>query len=103
MMVYGIDTNKNVTAESVRDAMVECFYEAHCMDSELNGEGSQDKSYCETIVKKAFTETNGDFDNPTKESIIVSMGYLKDFSQNFRDPKIIEKHSADIMKLIEKI
>ena len=49
----------------VRDAMVECFFEAHCMDSGIDmdekKEGGVNKGYCESIVKKAFDESGGDY------------------------------------------
>lgn len=101
--IYGIDPEKDITAIDVRNALTECFYEAHCSDTFLRGEEEKSRDYCDNIVRKAFEETGGDFDNPDKNSLINAVGYLKDFAKNFRDPKIIEKHASQIMKLIEKL
>ncbi len=29
-IIYGVDVTKNVTPVMVRDAIIQCFYEAHC-------------------------------------------------------------------------
>jgi len=44
-----------------------------------------------------------DFDHPTKEGILKVLTELQKFSQNFRDPKVIEEHVMEIMKLVEVI
>lgn len=102
--IYGVDLEEDITPLMVRDAMIECFYRAHCVDAEIDlQEGSANKSYCQQIVEKAFTDSGGDFENPTKNSILAAMSELKKFSENFRDPKIIQKHAQEIMKLVEKL
>ena len=50
-----------------------------------------------------FDEVGGDFDNPTKKSLIEVVNQLKDYSKLFRDQRIIEKHAREIMNLIEKL
>ncbi len=103
-IIYGIDTEKEITPLMVRDAISECFYQFHCADSSLGlGEGEANRGYCGEIVKKAFGESGGDFEKPTKESILEVLSWLKNFAKNFRDPSIIEKHAAEIMKLAEKL
>ena len=34
-IIYGVDVTKNVTPVMVRDAIIQCFYEAHCNILEL--------------------------------------------------------------------
>ena len=34
-IIYGVDINKKVTPVMVRDAIIQCFYEAHCNVLEL--------------------------------------------------------------------
>lgn len=34
-IIYGVDATKNVTHIMVRDAIIQCFYEAHCNVLEL--------------------------------------------------------------------
>lgn len=50
--IYGIDLEKKVTALMVKDAIVECFYQAHCEDSGLAKDKDVNKSYCKSIIKK---------------------------------------------------
>jgi hypothetical protein len=87
----------------VRDAICECFYEAHCKDAELSNEQSMGKPYCTQIVEKAFRDSGGDFEKPTKESIMNAMRNLAEFSKKFRNQEIIRKHTSQIMDLIERI
>ena len=100
-MIYGVDTTKKVTLVMVRDAVVLCFYDAHCVQSGLvDGDIEMTKNYCQQIVKKAFTETRGDFDKPTKTSLLASLSWLADFSKSFRDQSVIQKHMGEIQKLM---
>jgi hypothetical protein len=99
-IIYGVDTSEEVTPELVKEAIVVCFFEAHCEQSELNSSGDIESSYCSELVKKAFTETGGDFHNPTKQSIIACIPWLVEFSKNFRDQTVIQKHMSQIMELI---
>jgi len=102
--IYGVDMDGVVTPLMVRDAISQCFFEAHCLDANI-GEADSDmsKQYCRQVVKKAFSDSGGDFDHPTKDSISGAVGKLVEFSKNFRDPSIIQKHQGEIMKLIEKM
>lgn len=87
-----------------RDAMVECFFEAHCADAGLGIDSSSiTNDYCKSLVKKAFNDSGGDFENPSKQSIVGAMGKLQEFSVNFRDPSIIQKHAGEMMKIVEKL
>lgn len=103
--IYGIDTGRDdIKPREVRDAMITCFYEAHCADSELaGGKAPENEEYCREIVKKAFHDSEGDFEKPSKESILAALEELKKFAANFRDQSIIQKHYAQIMQLVEKI
>jgi len=103
--VYGINLDKEVTATMVRDAIVTCFYEAHCAETSLSPEEKTptNKEYCKTIIKKSFEDSGGDFDKPNKEAILGVLDNLVEFSKNFRDPSMIEKHYTQIMILVDKL
>lgn len=102
--IYGIDINGKITPLMVRDAISECFWQAHCADSEIAMDDKKiSHEYCQSIVRKSFEETGGDFDHPTKESIMKCLENLAEFSKNFRDPSIIQKHQEQIMKLANKL
>lgn len=102
-VIYGVDTGKQVTVTQVRDALVICFAEAHCADVELGGDMAQSMKYCRDLVFNAFEKTGGDFNNPTKESIMAVMDYLANFSKMFRDKEIIQKHYHEMMELVKFI
>ena len=113
--IFGVDVNKApLTSEDVRNAIVECFANAHgevIKDTIENLEGEKDgrekckqvRQHTMELVKKAFRETGGEYESPTKRSIMEVLDYLADFSQNFRDPEVIKKHYEQIMQLVEKI
>lgn len=102
--IYGVDSDKPVTALMARDALVECFFEAHCADAETGTDNPAiNKEYIKDIVKKTFMDSEGDFENPTKQSILNAMDKLQNFAANFRDPSIIQKHAGEMMKIVEKL
>lgn len=106
--IYGVNPDKEkVTPEKIRDAMVECFYRAHCHDADLVDEidinEKSNRVYCKSIVKKAFADGGGDFERPTRQGIMGAVKELKKFAANFRDPSIIKKHAGEIMILVDKM
>ena len=100
-LLYGVDTKAKETPLMVRDALVTCFYEAHCRDTGTEGEVAKD--YCRELVMKAFQDVNGDFDRPSKQDIELVVEKLADFSGNFRSQDLVEKHRGEIMSLISRI
>ncbi|MBT4647922.1 hypothetical protein HN827_10110 [archaeon] len=111
--IYGVDLSKEVTPIMVRDAIINCFLNAHSEildemkefgDFESEKEFEKMKLFdIKSLIEKYFEEVNGDFDNPTKESLLEVIGKLQEFAKNFRKPKIVNKHSGEIMKLIKKL
>ena len=104
--IYGIDLGGEVTPLMVREALVLCFYEAHCEDSKLiigNADEEATKFYCRNTVEKAFIECGGDFEHPTKESLLGAIQKLMEFSKSFRNPDVIKKHADEISRLVQKI
>jgi hypothetical protein len=61
----------------------------------------QNIHYCKEIVERAFQDTDGDFDHPTKQSLLKVIAHLVTFSSAFRKPEVIEKHKAAIGELIQ--
>jgi len=54
-------------------------------------------------VLKAFDESGGNFDKPSKEDILKAMQKLAEFSKGFRNKGIIEKHYKEIKILTDKL
>ena len=102
--LYGIDTDRPVTPIIVREALVECFYEAHCEDTGFESpDEDSNRAYCTALVRKAFSDTGGDFEHPTKDDLMRASEYLVQFSVNFRDPSIVQAHMKEIQGLLEKV
>ena len=102
--IYGVDLNQKVTPMAVRDAMIECFYQAHCIDSGVGiGQEEGNKNYCKIIVKRAFEDAGGDFKKPTKKTIMGALDNLVGFAKVFRDPEIIKRNYREMMTLVDKL
>lgn len=109
-IIYGIDTDKRVSPLDVRNALVECFTQAHAKELEdLKNYADVKPADFELIkrinisqlLRQYFAETGGDFENPTRDSILAVMDKLKSFAGNFRDPSVIAGHYGEIIKLVE--
>ena len=109
--LYGVNTDKPYSAYDVKNALVRCFIEAHreAQQKEIAditsgmSESSADKltkANIEIIIRNAFKKIGGNFDNPTKESIIKVMDVLKDFSKRYRSPEVISKHYGELLGLV---
>jgi hypothetical protein len=110
--IYGIDSDKRVSVEDVREAMVRCFVQAHgpVLEKQLAKEKLSGKELekrkrieVEILLRKLFEEEMGSFENPTKESLKRVMLRLRDYSKNFRDQHTIDTHTAEILTLMEKL
>ena len=84
-IIYNVDISKEVTPIMVRDAIIECFtqtqqevIESMKVISGLKSEEAK-KINVDLLIKNAFDEVGGDFNNPTKESLIKVIMKLKKF------------------------
>lgn len=112
-IIYGVDINKKVTPVIVRDAIIQCFYEAHCNVLELAkdtfGKPSKKrfedmkKTHVKELIYDIFIKIEGDYDKPTKDDLIKVVENLKKFASFYRKPEIINKHVSEIMQLINRI
>lgn len=102
-IVYGVDLDSTITPLQVRDAIIDCFWAAHCKDTGLNNNPESEKTYCRSIIEKIYRDNNWDFNNPTKENIIGTLDSLAEFSKSFRDPTVIQMHFGEIMELVNRI
>jgi glutamyl/glutaminyl-tRNA synthetase len=112
-IIYGVDTEKSINPKDVRDAIIECFTQAHTESLFDLEDYNKNLSKIELeeikrintrqMIRNFFEETGGHYDNPTKESILKMLEKLKEFAQNFRDKSIIEKNFNEILILIKKL
>jgi len=108
--IYDVDLSGKITPVQVRDAIIRCFSQAQeelkeylKKTTEVKPE-SIENMYVDLIIENAFDDVGGDFNNPTKETLIQVIMKLKESAEGaFRNPEIIEKHAGEIMQLIDKL
>lgn len=109
-IIYGVDTSKKVTEIQVRDAIIECFLQAHhCVMEEIKNfsdissndtiEHLKRKTVL-TLIKQTFKQIDADFNNPTKQNLIDVVEKLAQYSSKYRQPSAIDKNVNEIMLLI---
>jgi len=114
IVIYGVDTESEITPEKVRDAIIECFYQAHQEvlkdmyvllkeDNEIEENNEVGREYIQETIINYFIKVGGNFTKPTKKDILKVLDELKVFAEGFRSPEIIGKHYGEIMKLVEKM
>lgn len=102
---------RDCTPATVRDLIVECFYvaqgqtfrrvkeQAHAPCAEKNIIDS-----IAAVVRLAFSECQGDFNNPSKESLQRVIVFLSKQAATWGTPQdIIEHHLAQIQKAIDRL
>lgn len=110
--VFGVYLDQEYTAQDVRDAMLKCFVQANgesiakSMNIELpNDEAERSaklNSLTEKFLRQAFLETDGNYDEPTKQSIVSALNKLKEYAkQQGHSQDMIQNHVNQIMKLID--
>lgn len=112
-IIYGVDVTKNFTPIMVRDALIQCFYEAHCNVLELARETfghptekrfeEMKKSHVKELIHDAFDRIGGDFNKPTKDNLFKVLENLKEFASIYRKPDVIKRHVNEIILLIDKL
>jgi hypothetical protein len=112
-IIYGVDITKKVTPIMVRDAIIQCYYEAHRNVLELAKEtfgnppkkrfDEMKRSVVKDLISDIFVWIGGDFNNPTKKDLFKVIDILRRFAAIYRSEKIIKKHFTEILLLIEKL
>ena len=108
--IYCVDLSGKITPIQVRDAVIKCFMQAQGELMKYVGEITEfkpeeiEKIHVDHIIEKTFKEADGDFDYPSKETLIQVILKLKEYALGvFRDAEIIEKHMGEIKQLIDKL
>ncbi len=88
-IIYNVDISKEVNPIMVRDAIIECFTQTQQEVIEsmkvISGLKSKEakKINVDLLIENAFDEVGGDFNNPTKESLIKVIMKLKKFCSRY--------------------
>ena len=112
-IIYGVDITKKFTPVMVRDAIIDCFTKAHSdvldemkdytdFDSEEKIENMK-RETVKILVESKFKEVGGDFNKPTRTTLMQVIMKLAEYASEFRDPSVIDKHFDEIMQLINKL
>ncbi len=110
--VFGVYLDQDYNAADVRDAMLKCFVQANgeniakAMDIDLpedqNQRSAKLNKLTESFIRQAFKETSGNYDAPTKQSIIAALDKLKEYAEKQgHSQEMISDHVSQIMKLID--
>lgn len=109
--IWGVELNSSYSPAEVRDAMIRCFAEANgefiaeAAGLELPKDKEKRNKKIEKLtrdfVRRAFAESGGDFDAPTKKSILAALERLKEYAKNHQHPEMISKHAAEMRRLAE--
>ena len=113
-IIYGVDTKKPFSVADVRDAIVVCFTQAHKevldelkkgSEKDVNPEEWEEmkKINIRQLIESFFKKVGGDYDKPTKHTILLVIDELANFAANFRNQKVIEKHYGEIKQLVDKL
>lgn len=110
---YGICFEKHPSPVQVRDAIIQCFYEAHKDILEQvfsttttncdEQKESQKYKHVEMLIRKMFRDVNEEFNRPTKQSLLKVIDKCAAYAQNFRDQDIISHHYKEMKDLIDQI
>jgi hypothetical protein len=111
--IYGLNLKDEITPIKVRDAIIRCFCEAddeimnqlfQSSDFASAEEGKQKKlKHVEVLIRKMFQEVHGDFNNPTKESLIGVIDKCAEYAAPIRDKETINTNYTAIMILINRL
>lgn len=109
--IYGVDLEKPINPQDVRDALEECFLKAHSEilketmtgDLPANEQRSLERLNVRQMIRNYFQDVDGDYDKPTKETILGVIENMKVFAKNFRQEELIEKHAGQIMELVNRL
>lgn len=85
------------------EAQKETFYRVRERAGVSHNEDSVKKSI-DNVVKMAFKSTGGDYDNPSKESLMKVVGQLAENAASFGTPEdIIDHHKGLIEKIFSRL
>ena len=112
-IIYGVDITEKIEPFMVRDAIIQCFYEAHNDVLEIERERfgnpprikfeEMKKDYVKKMVQDIFKKIDGDFIDPAKNDLFRVIENLREIALDYRTPDVIKKHFTEILLLIDKL
>ncbi|RMD59682.1 hypothetical protein D6821_00660 [Candidatus Parcubacteria bacterium] len=109
--LFGVKISNPPTPQEIKEAIVQCFLQAHQKQLKALKEFSPQltaaeektlkRTTIETLLKKLSEQDGNDFDKPTKQGLLQLLDRLKNYASYFRDKKIIERHYQQIKQLVD--
>lgn len=106
-------TNCAITPVQVRDEIVSCFVKAHSANLEEMKEFGEIKSEeeferlkklnVEELVKSFFSDTGGNYENPTKSDLQKVIDKLAEYAANFRSQDVVKQNYMGIKAMIDRL
>ena len=101
----------DMTPVKARDLIRKCFFEAQKETfarvrerAGIINDPQEIEDSVDRIVKHAFRETNGNYDDPTKEDIMRAVDALAKSAQSWGTPAdIIDHHITQISEILAKL
>lgn len=100
---------ERVTTKFVRDELLTCFESANREFSTILNQPVTDdalKQQVKEFVQSVFSSCGGNFENPTRESILLAVTRCKSNAEKMMGPQgagIIRDHYDEMMKLVNKL
>lgn len=98
-----------VTPQLVRDELLLCFESANKEFAKILNQPVEDnvlKEQVKQFVTSVFSKCGVNFENPTKQGIIIAIEECKRNAEKMMGPKgseIIKHHYEEMMKLVNKL
>lgn len=100
---------EKVTPKFVRDELLICFESANREFSKILNQPVTDgalKQQVKQFVQSVFSSCGGNFENPTRESILLAITQCKTSAEKMMGPQgsgIIRAHYDEMIKLVNKL
>lgn len=101
--------DQKITAQFVRDELLNCFESANREFADVLKQPVTDEALKEQVknfVQSVFSNCGVNFENPTKEGILLAINQCKANAERMMGPQgtqIIKHHYDEMMKLINKL
>jgi nitrogen fixation/metabolism regulation signal transduction histidine kinase len=100
---------EKLTTQLARDELLDCFESANREFSKLQEQTITDQALKEQVknfVESVFSNCGVNFENPTKEGILLAINQCKANAEKMMGPQgaqIIEHHYNEMMKLLNRL
>lgn len=107
----GYPIDEHLSPSTARELVVDCFTVAHGQNfgqtRELLGQDTDQQAIRESvqgIIKMAFRQVGGNFDNPSKDELVRVVNLLAERSLGWgTPPDIVFQHHSEMMRTLSRV